>query len=380
MHADRHTDERFMRMALELAARAGHFTLPNPMVGAVVVSKGEVVGSGYHRRPGTPHAEALALAEAGSRAKGGTLYATLEPCCHTDKRTPPCAESIMRAGVARVVYAAEDPNPKVCGRGGRTLEEAGIEVERGVLREEAEMLNEVYRKYMTTGLPFVTLKLAMSLDGRIATASGESRGLSCPQSLEKVHLMRLESEAVLVGAGTVLADDPELTVRLVDNPEKRQPTRFVVDSGFRTPLDRKVWDQSKAKTVLVTTDKADSQKLGELSKRGIEIWTIEPDPKGRVDLERLVRKMGLHEYYTLLVEGGGQVAASMLGAGLVDKIAFLYSPRIIGGDGVAACGGMAVGSLGEAVGVSDLIYLNIGRDLLAEGRLTRQGKGQCSPA
>lgn len=357
-----------MRLALDLASRGGADTRPNPMVGAVVVNGGRVAGSGYHRRPGEPHAEALAIASAGAMARGATLYATLEPCCHTEKRTPPCAEAIIKAGIARVVYAADDPNPKVCGRGGRMLEEAGIEVESGLLKEEAEVLNEVYRKYMTTGLPFVTLKLAMSLDGRIALASGESRGLSCPESLQRVHRMRLESEAVLVGAGTVIADDPELTVRLVDNPEKRQPTRFVVDTALRSPLDRKIWDQSMAKTVLATTSQADQKKLEELVKREIEVWTIDADSSGRVDLEKLVRKMGLHEYYTLLVEGGSRVAAAMLKAGLVDKAAFFYSPRIIGGDGVPACGEMGLTELASAKGFGQMSSVQSGGDLLIEAR------------
>lgn len=368
MSADGSIDERFMRLALELAARGGSATRPNPMVGAVVVREGRIVGQGYHRRPGEPHAEALALASAGDLANRATLYVNLEPCCHQDKRTPPCVEAIVKSGIARVVYAMDDPNQKVCGQGGRFLEQAGIEVVRGVMEKEAEHLNEVYGKYMATGLPFVTLKLAMSLDGRIAPASGQSRGLSCPESQQEVHRMRLESEAVLVGAGTVMADDPELTVRLVDNPEQRQPTRFVVDSTLRSPLDRKIWDQSKAKTVLATTAKADKKKLEELAKREVEVWTIEEDNLGRVDLEALVRKMGLHEYYTLLVEGGGQVAASMLKAGLVDRLAFFYSPRIIGSEGVPGVGGLAVPSLGEDIQLKDLRCSQSGRDLLVEGR------------
>jgi diaminohydroxyphosphoribosylaminopyrimidine deaminase/5-amino-6-(5-phosphoribosylamino)uracil reductase len=369
MPVDRKTDERFMRLALDLAAKGGVFTRPNPMVGAVVVNDGRVVGQGYHQRPGSPHAEALAIASAGDLAKGGTLYVTLEPCCHTDKRTPPCVEAIIKSGITRVVYAARDPNPKVCGRGGRELEEYGIRVESGILEKEAEMLNQIYKKYMTTGRPFVTLKLAMSLDGRIAAPNGESRGMSCQESLERVHLMRLESEAVLVGTGTVMADDPELTVRLVDNPEKRQPTRFVVDSTLRTPLDRKIWDQSAAKTVVATTSRADSVKLRELAKQEVEVWTIEQDAIGRVDLAKLVQKMGLHEFYTLLVEGGGQVAASMLRSDLVDKVAFFYTPRIIGSEGAAAVGDISVDTLDSSLRVTSCSYVNIGTDLLCEGRM-----------
>jgi len=205
------------------------------------------------------------------------------------------------------------------------------------------------------------------LDGRMATAKGESRGLSGPQSLKRVHTMRLESEAVMVGAGTVIADDPELTVRLVENPEKRQPVRFVIDSALRSPLDRRIWDQSAAKTVLATTSRADPAKLEALAKRGVEIWTMEQDANGRVDLAKLVRKMGLHQYYTLLVEGGSQLAASMLKAGLVDRIAFFYAPRIIGSEGIPACGRLETEFLKQSLMMQRLKAEALGQDILIEG-------------
>jgi len=359
--------ETFMRLALRLAAKGGLHTRPNPRVGAVVVNQGQVVGRGYHKRPGGPHAELEALRKASGRTKGATLYVTMEPCCHTDKRTPPCVGAIVEAGIARLVYAMKDPNPKVCGLGARELEAAGLEIIGPILEEEARDLNQVYIKNITTGLPLVTLKLALSLDGRMATAKGESRGLSGPQSLKRVHTMRLESEAVMVGAGTVIADDPELTVRLVENPEKRQPVRFVIDSALRSPLDRRIWDQSAAKTVLATTSRADPAKLEALAKRGVEIWTMEQDANGRVDLAKLVRKMGLHQYYTLLVEGGSQLAASMLKAGLVDRIAFFYAPRIIGSEGIPACGRLETEFLKQSLMMQRLKAEALGQDILIEG-------------
>lgn len=364
---------QYMAMALELARRGLGSTWPNPMVGAVVVRAGEIVGSGYHHGPGLPHAEALALAQAGERARGATLYVTLEPCSHTGKRTPPCTGAIIAAGIARVVSAMDDPNPKVDGDGHRALARAGIGVTTHVMEKEASQLNEVYAKYMTTGLPFCTLKLAMSLDGRIALADGASRGLSGDETLKLVHAMRLGHEAIMVGSGTVIADDPELTVRLADNPDQRQPTRFILDGRLAVPLTARVFDQSSAKTVVVATAAADPAKKAELEKREVEVWTAKGDDQGLVDLADLLRTMGLHEYINVLVEGGSRVAASFLRAGLVDKAAFCYSPRLIGGDGVPAVAALGIGDLGKTLGLRDLQARRIGDDLLVEGYLSRQG-------
>jgi len=356
-----------MAAALQLAVQARGRTWPNPMVGAVIVRDGSVVGHGHHRRAGGPHAEIEALAEAGELARGAAMYVTLEPCCHTGKRTPPCTEAIIRAGVARVAYAMADPNPKVGGGGRQALEQGGIEVVASIMEREAKQVNEVYHKYMTTGLPFCTLKLALSLDGRIALADGVSRGLSGEEALRMVHALRLEHEAIMVGAGTVIADDPELTVRLADNPDDRQPTRFILDGRLTVPLAAKVFDQSMAKTVVVTTAAADPARKAELERREIEVWSAKGDERGRIDLADLLRTMGLHEYVNLLVEGGSRVAASFLAAGLVDKAAFFYSPRLIGGDGVPAVAALGIGDLGKALGLRDLQARRVGDDLLVEG-------------
>jgi diaminohydroxyphosphoribosylaminopyrimidine deaminase / 5-amino-6-(5-phosphoribosylamino)uracil reductase len=364
-------DRRYMAMALDLAARARGQTWPNPMVGAVAVQNGAVVGQGYHQKAGLPHAEIGALNEAGKRARGATLFVNLEPCSHTDKRTPPCTGAIIRAGIARVVSAMADPNPKVSGNGHATLAAAGIEITANIMEREAKQLNEVYSKYMTTGLPFTTLKLAMSLDGRIALANGSSRGLSGAESLKAVHAMRLEHEAIMAGAGTVIKDDPDLTVRLVDNPDNKQPTRFILDSKLSVPLTAKVFDQSLAKTVVVTTGAADQRKKAELERREIEVWVAKTGPSGMIDLAALLHTMGLHEYCNLLVEGGSRVAASFLKAGLVDKAAFFYAPRLIGGDGVPAVGDLGISALERSILLTEPRVRMVGHDTYIESYINR---------
>lgn len=355
-----------MRQALSLAASARGCTWPNPMVGAVVVQGQRVVGQGWHLKAGTKHAEALALEQAGDQAQGAVLYVNLEPCCHTGKRTPPCTRAIIGAGIRKVVYAMDDPNPEVNGRGAQELREAGIEVVGRLMEKEAQTLNEVYRKYMTTGYPFTRLKLALSLDGRIALSSGESQGLSGQESLRRVHQMRLEAEAVMVGSGTVLRDDPQLTVRLVDNPDQRQPTRFVVDSVLRCPPSSRVFDQSAAKTVVATTGRADPGRKEALKQKEIEVWEIPARPDGRVDLKELLRIMGLHEYCSLQVEGGRALATSLLQERLVDKLSFFYTPRIIGEEGMPPFGQLGLKNLSEAYQLGDLEVSRVGGDILIE--------------
>lgn len=355
-----------MQMALELAAKAKGRTWPNPMVGAVIVNNDQVVGQGYHKKAGLMHAEIEALEQAREKARDATLYVNLEPCCHSDKRTPPCTQAIIGAGITKVVQAMNDPNPRVSGLGVEELKRAGIEVIGNVMEKEAKGLNEVYRKYMTTGYPFTVLKMALSLDGRIAAHNGESRGLSSEESLKLVHKMRLESEAIMVGSGTVIKDDPQLTVRLIDNPDKKQPTRFIIDSTLKIPLKSKVFDQTVAKTVVVTTDKADQDKRSELEKKEIEIWTIRALPDGMVDIKELLRQMGLHEYCNLLVEGGSGLATSFLKAGLVDKLSFFYTPTIIGGDGIPPFGQLGYKNITDAFKLRDLKARPVGGDILIE--------------
>lgn len=358
--------KKYIGLALELAGKAKGRTWPNPMVGAVIVKGHQVVGQGYHQKAGQMHAEAEALAQAGSQARGATLYVNLEPCCHSGKRTPPCTQAIIGAGIKTVVFGMDDPNPNVNGKGAEELKKAGIEVIGSVMKKEAQGLNEVYQKYMTTGYPFTTLKMALSLDGRIAAHNGESRGLSSPESLKLVHKMRLESEAIMVGSGTVIKDDPELTVRLVDNPDKKQPTRFVIDSPLKSPIHSKIFDQTSAKTVVITTDKADQSKRSELEKKEIEIWTIRALPDGMVDIKELLRQMGLHEYCNLLVEGGSRLATSFLKAGLIDKLSFFYTPNIIGREGIPPFGQLDQKNIAGAFNLRDMKARPVGDDIIIE--------------
>ncbi|MBI4727185.1 bifunctional diaminohydroxyphosphoribosylaminopyrimidine deaminase/5-amino-6-(5-phosphoribosylamino)uracil reductase RibD [candidate division TA06 bacterium] len=363
-------DTKYMAQSLALAARAGGRTCPNPMVGAVLVNNGKIVGQGYHQKAGMPHAEIEALAQAGEQAKGATLYVTLEPCNHHG-RTPPCTEAIIRAGIKKVVYATEDPNPVVSGGGHKTLTENGIETIGGVMEKEAVKLNEVYFKYMKSGLPFVTLKLAVSLDGRIAMSQGTTTSLSGDEARRYVHSLRLAHEAVMVGANTVVADDPQLTVRLVDNPESKQPTRFITDGKLSLSLDSKVLTDGQAKTIVVTTSAADQDKKKKIEAKGIDVWTIGKDAKGYVDLKALLHQMGLDEYCSLLVEGGGKLAASFLKLGLVDKIAMIYTPNIIGAQGVAAVGELEITELKDAFKLRDMDCRMLGQDVLIEGYLVK---------
>jgi diaminohydroxyphosphoribosylaminopyrimidine deaminase/5-amino-6-(5-phosphoribosylamino)uracil reductase len=358
-------DKEYMSIALQLAAQAGGRTCPNPMVGAVLVKDGRIVGRGYHQKAGLPHAEIEALVQAGEAARGATLYVTLEPCNHQG-RTPPCTRAIIAGGVRRVVYATCDPNPRVCGGGAETLKQNGISTTGGVMEQQAVKLNEVYFKYMKTGVPFVTLKLAASLDGRITSKQGTATSLSGDEARKYAHSLRLGHEAVMIGANTVVSDDPQLTVRLVDNQEKKQPTRFVLDSSLRIPLEAKVLNDGQAKTIVVTSSAADQQKKKQIEAKGLDIWTMGRDADGLIDLKALLHQMGLDEYCSLLVEGGGKLAASFLKLGLVDKVVMIYTPNIIGGQGVPAVGELQLES-GDPIKLKDLECRMCGQDVIVEG-------------
>lgn len=351
-----------MRRALELARQGEGCTRPNPLVGAVVVRDGAVIAEGYHTRCGGPHAEAVALEKAGDRARGADLYVNLEPCVHREKKTPPCTEAVIASGIRRVIVAIRDPNPLVDGKGIARLRAAGIEVVEGVLADEARRLNEVFFHWIRNRTPFVVLKLAMSLDGKIATATGRSRWLTGPEARRLVHALRRRYAAVLVGVGTVLADDPELTVREVPGP---QPLRIVLDSQGRIPLGAKVLSP-EAKTVVATTGRMPSEIEAQLRAKGVEVWRL-PGEGDRVDLKALLRRLG-KETDSLLVEGGAEVAWSFLSQNLVHKIAFFYAPLILGGlDAVPSVGGDGVDDPSQAIRVRDLEIERVGDDFLVTG-------------
>jgi diaminohydroxyphosphoribosylaminopyrimidine deaminase/5-amino-6-(5-phosphoribosylamino)uracil reductase len=358
-------DERYMAMALRLAEKAQGRTSPNPMVGAVVVKNGRVIASGYHRRAGEAHAEAIALRKAGKAAKGATLYVTLEPCSHTNKRTPPCSPLVINSGVKRVVVAMIDPNPKVSGGGIRAIRKAGIEVRTGVLMGEAEKLNEAFIKHVTTGLPFVTMKIAQTLDGKIATASGESKWITGKEAREEGHRLRDTHDAILVGINTVLRDDPSLTARI---PRGRDPLRVIVDSRLRTPLKAKVMMQrSSAGTLIATRADSPEARREKIRNAGAEIITVR-SAAGRVDLKDLMRKLGKLGILSVLVEGGAEVHASALKAGIVDKAVVFIAPMLMTGkDSICSIGGTSPVKLGQALKLRDVTTHFAGSDLVVEG-------------
>ena len=368
-------DERYMRLALRLAAKGRGRTSPNPMVGAVVVAGGRIVGQGYHRRAGGPHAEVFALRQAGRRAMGATLYVTLEPCCHTNKRTPPCTPLIEKSGVRRVVIAQTDPNPLVSGRGIRRLRRAGLTVDAGCCAEEARRLNRVYVHWMETGRPFVTLKAGMTLDGKIATATGESRWITGEAARRDAHRLRSEVDAVVVGIGTVLKDDPTLTARLSERPLKlapRQPIRVVMDSRLRIPQKARIFSRlQSAHAVVVTTRNAPARKMRVLRRDGIDVLTL-PSGAGGVSLADLCRQLGRLGIRSLLVEGGSAVNASFLRHKLIDRVVLYVAPLLLGGnDAKGVIGGAAPKQLRDSVSLDEVTIRQVGHDMVIEADIHR---------
>jgi diaminohydroxyphosphoribosylaminopyrimidine deaminase/5-amino-6-(5-phosphoribosylamino)uracil reductase len=363
-------DEKYMRMALRLGEKARGRTNPNPMVGAVVVKGGKVISRGYHRKAGEPHAEAIALKKAGKAAKGATLYVTLEPCSHTDKRTPPCTPLVLQSGVKRVVVAMVDPNPRVSGRGIKTLRKSGIEVITGVLEADAKKLNEAFIKYITTGMPFVTLKIAQTLDGRIATAAGDSKWITGEKAREEGRRLRDINDAILVGINTILKDDPSLTTRI---PGGRDPVRIIVDSQLRTPLNAKVITQkSSAKTFIATLDTMSKDNLVKLLDTGAEIL-LARGSMGRVDLKYLMKMLGSFGITSVLIEGGAEVNASALKSGVVDKVVMFIAPMLMTGrESLCSIGGTSPMKLTQSIGLSDMRTRLVGQDLMIEGYVKKK--------
>jgi diaminohydroxyphosphoribosylaminopyrimidine deaminase / 5-amino-6-(5-phosphoribosylamino)uracil reductase len=359
-------DEYYMKLALALARRGLGKTSPNPMVGAVIVKGGKIVGQGYHRRFGGPHAEINAIQDARGDVNGAVLYVTLEPCCHKGKKTPPCLDTLLKYNWKRVVIGTLDPNPKVNGRSIEILRQKGIETKIGVLKEECQKLNEAYFKYIQTGTPFVTLKFAQTLDGRIATSTGDSKWISSEPSLKWAHRLRSLHDAVLVGVGTVLKDDPQLTVRLVKG---RNPTRVVVDSRLRISLNSKILkDLEIAPTIIATTSQADIEKKLALKVMGIEVLTTGEDSEGMVDLKDLLYKLGEKNISSVLVEGGATTITSFIRQGLADKIVAIIAPKIVG-KGVETVGDLGILKVGRASKLSfDKVYRK-GEDVVVEASI-----------
>ncbi len=355
-----------MARAIELAACARGRTSPNPMVGAVIVAAEKIVGEGFHARAGEAHAETVALEQAGTAARGADLYVNLEPCSHHG-RTPPCADAIINAGVSRVFAAIQDPNPRVDGRGLARLREAGVKVKIGLLAPEAARLNEIYCTNMTTGLPHVTLKIGMSLDGKTATRTGDARWITCEDSRRRVHEMRNAVDAVLVGIGTILADDPDLTTRL-PGIDCRHPDRIVIDTHLRIPSRARVLaHRNRGRTILVAGPDAPGSRVRELREIGAEVLVVDGGDR-RVDLRLVVERLFALGITSVLIEGGAEIAASSLESGIVDKIVFFISPLLIGGrEAPPVIGGRGVGPLVDASRLRNVRWSTIGEDIMVEG-------------
>jgi diaminohydroxyphosphoribosylaminopyrimidine deaminase / 5-amino-6-(5-phosphoribosylamino)uracil reductase len=367
MKEDREQDTVYMTEALRLAEKARGRTSPNPMVGAVLVKDGRIIGKGYHTKAGSPHAEIEAFQNAQENPQGATLYVTLEPCCHYGK-TPPCTDTIIRAEIHRVVAAMIDPNPKVSGQGIRQLRDAGIMVEVGILEQEARRVNEAFVKYQTTGLPFVISKFAMSLDGKIATKTGDSKYITNESSRSYVHTLRDQVDAIMVGIGTIRADDPLLTTRLVAAPGKN-PQRVILDTQLSTPVTAKVLtDFSAAKTTIFTGENVDPQKVRQFCEKGVDIQTVPYDKDGRLDLRQVLAVLGKREILSVLLEGGAEINGSAFRHRLVDKVVVFIAPIIIGGkDARSPVEGIGIETLREAVKLSQMTIQRFGDDVMIEG-------------
>jgi diaminohydroxyphosphoribosylaminopyrimidine deaminase/5-amino-6-(5-phosphoribosylamino)uracil reductase len=361
-------DRRFMALALKLAAKGSGYTSPNPMVGAVVVKDGHIVGQGYHHRYGQPHAEVEALRQAGPLARGATLYVTLEPCNHHGK-TPPCTAAVLAAGICRVVIANADPNPRVTGGGATFLRDQGLIVDQDLLAAAGQKLNEFFFKAIATGLPFVIAKAAASLDGKIATRTNDSHWITGAKARMWGHRLRHQVDAILVGVGTVLADDPQLTTRLPRGKGK-DPIRIVLDSRLRLPLTAKLLTQkSTAPTWIACTNAASPEKVAALQALGAEI-ILAPSLDHRVDLQALLPLLGERRIQSLLVEGGAEVHGSFFAAGLVDKFHLFLAPKFIGGrQAPGILGGQGIARLAEAPLARNLSIHHLGPDILITGYL-----------
>lgn len=361
---------QLMQQALSLAARG--YTAPNPMVGCVIERDGVVVGEGYHHRAGMPHAEVEALQQAGDRANGATAVVTLEPCSHWG-RTPPCADALIEAGVRRVVVAMEDPDPRVCGEGLRRLRDAGLDVVCGVEEDAARYLNRAFIHYHTAGTPWVTLKLAVSLDGRIATRSGCSQWITGDAARRYAHELRARHDAVMVGRVTAETDDPELTARGDTIPPDLRRTRIVLDSRLSLPECLRLWDTRTAPTIVCTTDGASAQRVCALEAMGVDVCLARRGRDGRIDPASMLQRLGERGVTSILVEGGGELVGSLLDARMAHEMVVFIAPRVIGGaEARPAVAGIGADRLTDAPCLQPVTWTSCGEDMMASGLLVWQ--------
>lgn len=352
-----------MKRALTLARRGVGKTSPNPAVGCVIVQNNAIVGEGWHKKAGTPHAEVHALRQAGEKARGAEVYVTLEPCSHFGK-TPPCADALVAAGVSAVFVGMIDPNPHVSGKGVKILRAAGIEVVSGVLQDECISINRPFIKHISTGMPYLILKSAMTLDGKTATASGDSKWITNEKSRLYVHRIRGMVDGIMVGVGTVVADDPQLTCRM---PGKgRDPVRIVVDSRLRIPLQARILHQESEAKTFIAAVLPDSEKMNQLKDLGVEVLVCK-EREGRVDLADLMKKLGAMGIQSLLLEGGRELAGEAMRLRLIDKYLLFYAPKLVGGDGIGLFAGKGVERMDDAPRLNNIQIRRFGHDLMLEG-------------
>ena len=361
-------DEKYMRLAMQLAGNAIGRTSPNPLVGAVIVKDNRVVGCGWHRKAGTPHAEVHALNQAGELAQGADVYVTLEPCAHYGK-TPPCAKALVEAKVKNVYGGLLDVNPKVAGKGFKILEDAGIHVEYGFLQDELRKQNEVFFKWIEHKKPFVVLKAAMTLDGKIATATGQSKWITNETSRAYGYKLRDIYDGIMVGINTVIEDNPMLTAR-VDGG--KNPIRIVVDSSLRIDINANVVQDKSAKTIIATTDKADKDKILKLQAQDVDVIVVDKDKNDKVDIEKLLDILGQQNICSILVEGGATLSGSFVAKKLVDKVYFFIAPKIIGGkEAKTPVAGTGILNFQEALALKDIQIEKLEEDILIIGRVDK---------
>lgn len=361
-------DEKYMRLAMQLAGNAIGRTSPNPLVGAVIVKDNRVVGCGWHRKAGTPHAEVHALNQAGELAQGADVYVTLEPCAHYGK-TPPCAKALVEAKVKNVYGGLLDVNPKVAGKGFKILEDAGIHVEYGFLQDELRKQNEVFFKWIEHKKPFVVLKAAMTLDGKIATATGQSKWITNETSRAYGYKLRDIYDGIMVGINTVIEDNPMLTAR-VDGG--KNPIRIVVDSSLKIDINANVVQNKSAKTIIATTDKADKDKILKLQAQDVDVIVVDKDENDKVDIEKLLDILGQQNICSILVEGGATLSGSFVAKKLVDKVYFFIAPKIIGGkEAKTPVAGTGILNLQEAIALKDIQIEKLEEDILIIGRVDK---------
>ena len=370
---DMEQDRQYMKMALELAQKGMGFTAPNPMVGAVIVKNGRIIGQGYHRKYGELHAEREALAVCTEEPKGASIYVTLEPCCHYGKQ-PPCVNAILEAGIRRVIIGSSDPNPLVAGKGIRILKDHGIEVTENILKEECDKLNEAFFYYIQNKKPYVVMKYAMTMDGKIAAYTGESKWVTGEAARIHVQEQRLKYTGIMVGVGTVLADDPMLTCRLENS---RNPVRIICDSHLRTPLTSKIVRTAKTIPTILASSSKDQQKIKNYEEMGCQVLYV-PEKNGHIDLNRLMELLGAAKIDSILLEGGGSLNWSALESGIVQKVQTYIAPKLFGGEEAKTpVEGKGFPDPASAVLLKNSEIIRLGDDFLIESEVKRNVYGNC---